>query len=130
MTKRATLDGKKLLVKDSCIRGAPLPDSDSEEDEEDAQSEEAVDAADKDTSGAGASAEPPPVPKRVRKPNSRMEAAPCRGSPSGQQWQGTQEARLGPSIAVVVQKSDTRIHAFACILGVLLHVFAMYCMPV
>ena len=38
MTKRATLDGKKLLVKDSYhIRGAPLPDSDSEEDEEDAQ---------------------------------------------------------------------------------------------
>ena len=60
MTKRATLDGKKLLVKDSYIRGAPLPDSDREEDEEDAQNEEAVDAADKDTNGAGASAEPPP----------------------------------------------------------------------
>ena len=43
MTKRATLDGKKLLVKDSYIRGAPLPDSDSEEDEEDAPPEEAVD---------------------------------------------------------------------------------------
>ena len=76
MTKRATLDGKKLLVKDSYIGVAPLPDSDSEEDEEDAPPEEAVDAADKDTNGAGASAEPPPVPKRVRKPTSRMEAAP------------------------------------------------------
>ena len=76
MTKRATLDGKKLMVKDSYIRGAPLPDSDSEEDEEDAPPEEAVDAADKEKNGAGASAEPPPVPKRVRKPTSRMEAAP------------------------------------------------------
>ena len=62
MTKRATLDGKKLMVKDSYIRGAPLSDSESEEDEEDAPPEEAVAAADKDTSGASASAEPPPDP--------------------------------------------------------------------
>jgi len=59
MTKRATLDGKKLMVKDSYIRGAPLSDSESEEDKEVAQDDEAVAAAEKDTSGASASAEPP-----------------------------------------------------------------------
>jgi hypothetical protein len=71
MTKRATLDGKKLMVKDSYLWGAPLPSSD-EEDEQDIQGDEvAVDAAEENTGDAGASADPPSSSRRPRKAPTR-----------------------------------------------------------
>ena len=75
MTKRATLDGKKLLVKDSYIRGAPLSDSESEEDTEVAQDDEAVAAAEKDTKMALAHPPIPPSPHRSPSASESLPAA-------------------------------------------------------
>jgi hypothetical protein len=71
MTKRATLDEKKLMVKDSYIWGAPLPTSDEEDDEDKEEDEVAVDAAEKNTGDAGAPAEPPSSSRRHRKASTR-----------------------------------------------------------